>query len=80
MMRIYKEIESLEEFETWSGATETKQTILEHGEDDEFIWLCEEMNPEGMTETELNDFLWFDSDFIFEHLGIDEEESEDDEE
>ena len=33
-----------------------------------------------MSETELNDLLWFDSEWIFEALGIEDEEEEDDEE
>lgn len=32
--------------------------------------ILEEIYPEGMTETELNDLLWFESDMIYEWLGI----------
>ena len=32
------------------------------------------MYPEGMTETQLNDLLWFDSESVYEWLGIRSEE------
>ena len=31
--------------------------------------ILEECNPEGMTETEINDFFWFEEDTIAEWLG-----------
>lgn len=31
---------------------------------------------DGMTDTELNDLLWFESEWIFENLGISESEEE----
>ena len=38
--------------------------------------LIDELYPEGLTDTELNDLLWFDADWILENLGIKEEEEE----
>lgn len=32
--------------------------------------LLDEIFPDGCTETELNDFLWFDYEFIFLALDI----------
>lgn len=79
-MKTFNENTSLAGFETWSGATDTKNTIIEHGKIDEFDNLIEELYPDGLSETTLNDLLRFDSDFIFESLGIkDEDENEDDE-
>ena len=31
--------------------------------------ILEELYPDGMTETELNDLLWFDSESVYEWLG-----------
>lgn len=61
-------------FEAWSGAKDTKQTIIDNNKADEFDFLIEELYPGGLTETTLNDLLWFDDDFIFEHLGIEIED------
>lgn len=72
-MRIYKEI-TLIDFDAWSGAIDTKNTIVEHNKEDEFDFLIEELYPDGIDETKLNDILWFDPEWIFEVLGIQEEE------
>ena len=65
---------NLRNFETWSGATETKNLILDAGLEEEFEGLIEELYPNGLSDTELNDILWFDADWILENLGIKEEE------
>ena len=36
--------------------------------------------PDGIDETQLNDILWFDSELVYEMLGISEEEEEEEEE
>ena len=36
--------------------------------------ILEDLYPDGMTETQLNDLLWFDSEQIYEWLGIRSEE------
>lgn len=38
--------------------------------------MIEELYPDGIGRTELNDIMWFDSDWIFETLSISEEEEE----
>lgn len=76
-MTIKREFEGIEKFEAWCGAVSTKNTIVENGKADEFDRLIEEIFPDGCTETELNDFLWFDDDTIFEMLGISEDEEQD---
>ena len=65
---------SLANFNAWSGAKDTKETILNNNKGDEFDSLIDELYPDGLTDTQLNDLLWFDSDFVFESLGIKEEE------
>ena len=68
-MRVYQEI-SFEDFDAWSGAVE----IIDAGKAEEFEALVEELFPNGVDATELNDFLWFDDDYIFESLGITEDD------
>ena len=72
-MKVTSEV-TLRQFDAWSGAKETKQTILDNNMSDEFDQLIEELYPEGIDETQLNDILWFDSEWCFEMLGIKEEE------
>lgn len=56
------------------------EKIEDEGKGDEFVSLIEELYPEGIDRTSLNDILWFDDEWVFESLGIkEEEESEDDE-
>lgn len=75
-----KIIIDLSDYRAWSGAKDTWQKIQDEDKVDEFEQLMEECYPDGLTETELNDILWFDSDWVFEQLGIkDEDEDEDNE-
>ena len=57
----------------WSGAIQTLDTITEHDKEDDLMQLLEEVFYDGIELTELNDFLWFDSDYIFECLEIEQE-------
>ena len=77
-MKVYQET-NLSNFEAWCGARDTKLVIMEHRKEEEFEALIEELYPEGIDETQLNDILWFDSEWVFECLGINEEEDEDEE-
>ena len=74
-MKIIKEA-GITDFEAWSGAIDTKETIIEAGKAEEFDELIEELYSDGIDETALNDLLWFESDWIFECLGITEDEEE----
>lgn len=76
-MKTYNENLSLVDFVAWSGAKNTKQTIIDNQKVEEFDFLIEELYPDGLSETQLNDILWFESDWVFECLGISEDESED---
>lgn len=69
-MKLTYEINNIDEFRAWSGAVHTRNAIIENHKQDEFMLLLEELFPEGCSETELNDFLWFDDDFIFSTLDI----------
>ena len=60
----------LDRFEAWSGAVETLDRIQREGKTGELESVLDELYPEGMSETELNDLLWFDSDTVYEWLGM----------
>ena len=75
-MKIYKE-ESLSNFEWWSGAVATAERIWdERGSEgfDQLETILEDLYPDGIDETALNDLLWFDADAVYEWLGIDDGE------
>ena len=59
---------------SWSGAKDTLDTIASAGKTDELMELLEEtFYCDCPTATEINDYLWFDADDIFELLGISQE-------
>lgn len=60
--------------ECWSGAIDTLQKIEELGLEEELIQLLEEIFEDVPSLTKVNDFLWFDEDYILECLGVNEEE------
>jgi DNA repair exonuclease SbcCD ATPase subunit len=68
-MKIVTEI-SLENFEAWSGAINTLDRIRNAGKCDALEAELEMQYPDGMTDTELNDLLWFDSDWCYEACGM----------
>ena len=68
-MKVYEEL-NLRDFNAWSGATITKERIIDAGKEEEFEELIEELYPEGIDITDLNDYLWFDSEEIYNTLGI----------
>lgn len=70
-MRYYVE-ESLDNFEAWSGGKDTLDTLREKGDVDSVESLIEQLqgcDGENWSETEVNDFLWFERDTIAQHLG-----------
>lgn len=68
-MKIFREI-SVEDFEGWSGANDTIEVIEKAGKVDEFDNLIEELYPDGLSATSLNDLLRFDYEWIYETLEI----------
>ena len=72
-MKVFNEI-SITDFNAWSEAKETQKRILKEGKENEFDSLIEELYPDGIDETHLNDILWFESEWIFKNLGIQDEE------
>ena len=64
----------LNSFQAWSGAKDTLERIQREGKCTELENILEELYPDGMTETELNDLLWFEPETVYEWLGIRSEE------
>ena len=64
----------LQNFKAWSGAEDTLERIQREGKCDLLEQILEDIYSEGMTETELNDLLWFESETIYEWLNIRSEE------
>jgi hypothetical protein len=73
-MKIYNNRLTLEDFDAWSGAVGTKQVIIDNNKEDDFEFLIEELYPEGIEETQLNDILWFESEWIYKNLNIMEDD------
>ena len=69
-MKVINENLSIADFEAWSGAKDTVQTIIDNNKENDFDSLIDELYPDGLTDTQLNDLLWHDSDWCLEQLGI----------
>ena len=69
-MIVKNNSQKLHNFKAWSGAVDTKQTILDHHKSEDFEFLIDELYPEGLTDTQLNDLLWFEEEWIYEQLNI----------
>ena len=73
-MEVKKEISNFWELKenSWSGALDTLKDIQNADKEDELMQLLEEVfaDRETPTETEVNDFLWFEREFIYENVGL----------
>lgn len=70
-MKIYTE-KSLSNFEFWSGAKTTAETIWDKFGQEGFDTIEREWEleyPDGMDETQINDLFWFETDYIATLLG-----------
>jgi hypothetical protein len=67
-MKIYTE-QSLNNFDFWSGAIDTVNYLTEE-ELDTIEFMLEDCYPDGMSDTQINDFFWFEDDTIAEWLGF----------
>lgn len=60
--------------ESWSGAIARLDEIEEQGKEDEFLALVNELiscsENGSWTDTQLNDFIWFDDEWYFQELGM----------
>ena len=75
-MKIIKEIDSFNDLmeNSWSGAIDTLQDIVNANLEEEFMENLENIYflGETPTDTELNDFIWFERDTIYSDLGLNE--------
>lgn len=74
-MEIRKEINDFYELEKmcWSGAVDTITDIQNANKETEFMNLLEAVFcDEVPTDTEVNDFIWFERDYIYENIGLTE--------
>ena len=74
-MEIRKEINGFYELAdmVWSGAVDTIKDIQNANKEDEFMNFLEAVFcDEVPTDTEVNDFIWFDRDYIYENIGLTE--------
>lgn len=87
-MQVIKEINGFYDLmeNSWSGAIDTLRDIENANLEEEFMENLENVYflGETPTDTELNDFIWFERDTIYSDLGLNEngelEDDEDDEE
>ena len=70
-MKITSEM-SLKNFKAWSGAKDTLNKLIELDKCEELEFILDDLYPDGLTETQLNDILWFEDEWIYETLGIEE--------
>lgn len=74
-MEIRKEINGFNELAdmVWSGAMDTIADIQNANKEDEFMNFLEAVFcDEAPTDTEVNDFIWFERDYIYENIGLTE--------
>ena len=75
-MQVIKEFNGFYDLKenSWSGAIDTLNVIAENDMETEFMDFLEMYFCDSVpTETELNDLLWFEDEYIFEQLGIERE-------
>ena len=65
--------QSLSNFNFWSGAKDNAAELTD-SQLDQVESILEYIYPDGMDETAINDFFWFDFETVKEWLGIEEEE------
>ena len=73
-MKIYEEI-SLRNFQFWSGGKESADDFT-FEQLDQVEAILEDLYPEGMSDTAINDLFWFEPNTIREWLGMPTEEQE----
>ena len=74
-MEIRKEINGFYELAdmVWSGAVDTIADIQNADKENEFMDFLEMVFCDDVpTDTEVNDFIWFERDYIYENIGLTE--------
>lgn len=73
-MKIYSE--GIENYKPWSGAVGFYEEIVDAGKLDYLEQVLEEIYPDGMSETYLNDLLWFEEETVRDWLDMEDEDEE----
>lgn len=68
-MKVWNEI-SLKDFEAWSGGRYTLDQLINQDKCEELESILDELYPDGLSATQLNDTLWHDSEWVFESVGL----------
>ena len=68
-MKLYTETD-LYSFEAWSGAVEMQKKIIVEDKAADFEAMIEELYPDGLSETQLNDILWLEDEWLTEALDL----------
>lgn len=74
-MEIKKEINGFYELAdmVWSGAIDTITDVQNANKENEFMDFLEMVFCDDVpTDTEVNDFIWFERDYIYENIGLTE--------
>lgn len=66
-MKVYDDV-SLCDFEFWAGARDRIKYLFVNELEQVEAYL-EDAFPDGLSVTQINDFFWFDDDFVAEILG-----------
>lgn len=75
----YKQVFDVNEFEFWSGGLDTFTELQNYVTLEQIQYHIENhFSDEIPTDTEINDYLWYNRDEIFAELGIKEKATEDD--
>lgn len=73
-MKYVREIDDMYHFPAWSGGKTTLDRVVAEGKSEKLAELANEIlcdfGNRIPTDTEINDWLWFESDYIYERLGI----------
>lgn len=80
MITVKSELNSVASFDAWSGGKAVLNQVIAKNRVDELDALLEEIC-EDWTDTQLNDFLWFELEEMdgWKNLWDDEEDNEDEE-
>lgn len=84
-MKVVVELDTWQELfrNSWSGALDTLQEIEEQGREEEALAMLEDLFDPAVwggipSETEVNDYIWFDLADDMNLYGEDDEEEDDD--
>lgn len=74
-MKVYDDV-NLTSFQFWSGARD-RALMLTYSEMEEVESVLEDIYPEGVAATTINDLFWFDFEWVCECIGLKYDAEED---